>query len=135
MARPRKRIALFSSNEVDLNTWEYPLWVRGWGVTRLKTKEAATDLIQSVDPPRVIVIIYQSYQTTLLLCDMASRVGVGTIVLRPARCAHAMELCADRVCVLGRETMADVLENIKVLADRKRGPKPIPAAQEKVAVM
>ena len=138
--RPKKNILCVDDNEQVLSVRTFLLETRGYRVTAATTPQEALAYLQSAPPGSI----------DLLLCDLLMPQMDGNELVRRAKQLHpslpAMIVSgtvtgfdragrADVFLPKGASSAAEMLERIRVLVARKRGPKkavlpsPVPADQ------
>ncbi len=133
--RPKKVILYVDDNEAILSVRTFLLETRGYRVIPVQTASAALDIIARHEPGTLDLLI-----TDLLLPGMD-----GNELVRRAKQLHPLlpamivsgtvqaqdrALAADAFMPKGAASPAELLDKIRVLVARKRGPKkhvPIPA--------
>jgi CheY-like chemotaxis protein len=121
--RPKKKILLLAPFEERLSTLRFLLATSGYAVTGVATAPEALELLRQ-----------QQFELLLLdlptpgideLLDAAH--AIDPFMRSLAMCANAGDitrgLCADAI-FQRRPTSADLLERVKILCCRKRGPYP-----------
>ena len=126
--RPKKNILCVDDNEQVLSVRTFLLETRGYRVTALTCPQEALAFIQNSVPGSI----------DLLLCDLLMPQMDGNELVRRAKQLHpslpAMIVsgtvtaydragCADFFLPKGAASPAEMLERIRVLVARKRGPK------------
>ncbi len=132
--RPKKTILSVDDNEAILSVRTFLLETRGYRVLSAQTANEALDILQHALPGSI----------DLLLCDLLMPQMDGNEIVRRAKQLHpglpAMivsgtvnafdrALCADVFLPKGAASPAEMIERIRILVARKRGPKKAPAAQ------
>jgi DNA-binding response OmpR family regulator len=131
--RPKKKILIVSASEERASILRFTLYVRGFDAAAVLSAEAATVAIREA--------LYD-----LLLCDLplvgveqllakvhASDSGMRTVVLASRRSALPQGLYADAVMAAGY-LPEDLVDRIKIMTARKRGPKPAAKPVDSVPV-
>ena len=126
--RPKKSILCVDDNEQLLSVRKFLLETRGYRVLTATTSHDALDLIRSIAPGSI----------DLLLCDLIMPQMDGNELVRRAKHLHpglpAMIVSGtvtsfDRACAAdvflpkGASSASEMLERIRILVARKRGPK------------
>ena len=126
--RPKKVILCVDSNEHTLACRTFLLETRGYRVVALNTSHAALDHLEASLPGTV----------DLLLCDLMMPVMDGAELVRRARdlrpglptllisgtvTAFERGSAADSFLPKGASSSAELLERVRILVARKRGPK------------
>jgi CheY-like chemotaxis protein len=126
--RPKKTILCVDDNEQILSVRTYLLTTRGYRVVCLQSAREALDHIEQSVPGSI----------DLLLCDLLMPQMDGNELVRRAKQIHpgmpAMivsgtvtsfdrAICADVFLPKGTYSPAEMIERIRVLVARKRGPK------------
>ncbi len=126
--RPKKTILCVDDNEQILSVRTYLLTTRGYRVVCLLSAREALDYIEQAVPGSI----------DLLLCDLLMPQMDGNELVRRAKQIHpglpAMiisgtvtsfdrAICADVFLPKGASSAAEMIERIRVLVARKRGPK------------
>jgi two-component system, OmpR family, response regulator CpxR len=126
--RPKKTILCVDDNEQILSVRTYLLTTRGYRVVCLQSAPEALDYIEQSVPGSI----------DLLLCDLLMPQMDGNELVRRAKQIHpalpAMivsgtvnsfdrAICADVFLPKGSYSPAEMIERIRVLVARKRGPK------------
>jgi two-component system response regulator CpxR len=132
--RPKKIILCVDDNEQVLSVRTFLLETRGYRVIQAPTAQEALEVIQQAAPGAI----------DLLLCDLLMPQMDGNELVRRAKQLHpsmpAMivsgtvnaadrAICADVFLPKGASSPAEMIERIRVLVARKRGPKKAVAAQ------
>lgn len=141
--RPKKTILCVDSNESILSVRTFFLETRGYRVLPAQTAHGALELIERSLPGSI----------DLLLCDLLMPQIDGNEIVRRAKQLHpslpAMivsgtvnsidrALAADVFLPKGAASPAEIIERIRVLVARKRGPRktvspPVPTLAQAVA--
>jgi CheY-like chemotaxis protein len=136
--RPKKTILCVDDNEQILSVRTYLLTTRGYRVVCLQSAREALELIEQSVPGSI----------DLLLCDLLMPQMDGNELVRRAKHIHpglpAMivsgtvtsfdrAICADVFLPKGAYSPAEMIERIRVLVARKRGPKKASIARPTVA--
>ncbi len=126
--RPKKSILCVDDNEQLLSVRKFLLETRGYRVLTASTSHDALDLIRSTAPGSI----------DLLLCDLIMPQMDGNELVRrakqlqpglPAMIVSGTVTSFDRACAAdvflpkGASSASEMLERIRVLVARKRGPK------------
>jgi two-component system, OmpR family, response regulator CpxR len=126
--RPKKTILCVDDNEQILSVRTYLLTTRGYRVVCLQSAREALDYIEQSVPGSI----------DLLLCDLLMPQMDGNELVRRAKQVHpalpAMivsgtvtsfdrAICADVFLPKGAYSPAEMIERIRILVARKRGPK------------
>jgi two-component system response regulator CpxR len=138
--RPKKTILCVDDNEQILSVRTYLLTTRGYRVVCLQSAREALDYIEQTAPGSI----------DLLLCDLLMPQMDGNELVRRAKQLHpglpAMivsgtvssfdrAVCADVFLPKGASSAAEMIERIRVLVARKRGPKKAVVAQPAVSAL
>ena len=119
MPRPGKQILVFSADEMNLSVISFVLRIHGYRVCRAQTKKDATDILQ------------RNSQLALLLIDEGFSPEIGHQIEQQKRETRP-ELATYRIYPATTWTIA--LKDIRVVAQRKRGPAPKkPVLREKIS--
>lgn len=126
--RPKKTILCVDDNETVLSVRTFLLETRGYRVLTAQTAQSALETIERSLPGSI----------DLLLCDLLMPQMDGNEIVRRAKQLHpglpAMivsgtvnsfdrALCADVFLPKGAASPAEMMERIRILVARKRGPK------------
>jgi two-component system response regulator CpxR len=126
--RPKKTILCVDDNEQVLSVRTYLLTTRGYRVVCHQNAREALDYIEQAVPGSI----------DLLLCDLLMPQMDGNELVRRAKQIHpglpAMivsgtvtsfdrAICADAFLPKGASSAAEMMERIRILVARKRGPK------------
>ncbi len=132
--RPKKIILCVDDNEQVLSVRTFLLETRGYRVVQALSSQEALEYIQQAMPGTI----------DLLLCDLLMPQMDGNELVRRAKHLHpslpAMivsgtvnaadrAVCADVFLPKGASSPAEMIERIRVLVARKRGPKKAVVAQ------
>ncbi len=132
--RPKKTILCVDDNEQVLSVRTFLLETRGYRVITAHTAQQALEYLENSIPGSV----------DLLLCDLLMPQMDGNELVRRAKQIHpglpAMivsgtvnafdrAICADVFLPKGASSPAEMIERIRVLVARKRGPRKAPAPQ------
>lgn len=134
--RPKKRILLVGASEDRLSILKFMLVTRGFAVASAVGAAAAVEQLRA-----------ESYD--LLLCDHWPLPGIEhllnqayeidsatrSLVLAPALATSPAGLNTDAILLRGGCSSAELLERVKVLTARKRGPRPTRKQPVAVPVM
>ncbi len=126
--RPRKTILCVEDNEQILSVRKFMLETRGYRVIALTNSHAALEYLEGTPPGSVDLLL-----TDLLLPGMdgnelARRAkqmhpGIPTLLVSGVVSNYDRAGAADAFLPKGACTPAEMLDRIRVLATRKRGPK------------
>ena len=126
--RPKKTILCVDDNEQVLSVRTYLLTTRGYRVVCHQTSREALDYIEQSLPGSI----------DLLLCDLVMPQMDGNELVRRAKQLHPglpsmivsgtvtsfdRAICADAFLPKGACSAAEMIERIRILVARKRGPK------------
>ena len=126
--RPKKTILCVDGNETVLSVRTFLLETRGYRVLSARSSNEALELLERLLPGSL----------DLILCDLVMPQMDGNELVRRAKQLHpglpAMiisgtvnsfdrALCADVFLPKGAATPAEMIERIRILVARKRGPK------------
>ena len=132
--RPKKTILCVDDNEQVLSVRTFLLETRGYRVITAHTAQQALEYLENSVPGSI----------DLLLCDLLMPQMDGNELVRRAKQMHpglpAMivsgtvnafdrAICADVFLPKGASSPAEMIERIRVLVARKRGPRKAPTAQ------
>jgi two-component system response regulator CpxR len=132
--RPKKIILCVDDNEQVLSVRTFLLETRGYRVLQANSSQEALEQIQQAVPGTI----------DLLLCDLLLPQMDGNELVRRAKqlhpCLPAMivsgtvnaadrAVCADVFLPKGASSPSELLERIRVLVARKRGPRKVLAPQ------
>lgn len=133
--RPRKTILCVDDNEQILSVRKFLLETRGYRVLTQRSAAEALDFLGSALPGSVDLLL-----TDLLLPGMdgnelvrrakEAHPGLPTLVVSGTVSSFERAIAADAFLPKGASTPAELLDRIRVLVTRKRGPKkamPAPA--------
>jgi len=123
--RPKKRILLIDSSETRLSTRRFVLETRGLAVAGASTPEEARDLANSFQPEVIVAAWpFTSGDLVRLLDQIREELPFAPSLLIAETLVEAPAVVADATVLKGSCSMAEIVERIKILAARKRGPRP-----------
>jgi DNA-binding response OmpR family regulator len=143
--RPKRRVLVVSMDEAELSVWSYMLAIRGFYVLEASSAE---DAIERFRTQRIDVCVVSLVSGGNTASAPALDGNVLVIALKSINAEVPMILIGEKVkpgfphaadAFLGRGTLpADLVERVKVMAGRKRGPKstklpaPLSVARQRV---
>lgn len=132
--RPKSRILIVGSNEDRLGVLAFLLSTNAYAVTCASSIDNARELTLTKDWELLIVDLPLDNVQSLLLTARAAKEGQRTLALAPY-----LKFCPEGLfvdCFLpGKITSAEMLERLKVLCARKRGPRPLRKLVESAPVI
>lgn len=130
--RPKKRILLANQNEIRLSLLRYQLTIHGYAVfSAVSAQEARTCFENYL--PELLIAAFELPGLAELLADLHQHEWpCSQMVIAPAR-KELGSLSAD--AILCDPTAAELLERVKLLVARKRGPKPVRSVLSEMRLM
>jgi len=124
--RPKKRILLIDSNENRQSMRRFVFETRGLAVFSASTPDEARDLSRDAHPDVVIAVWPFTGGDLAQLVDQVREEApfAPSLLIVENLSVPPTSIVADATMCKGAFSMADVVERIKVLAARKRGPRP-----------
>ena len=133
--RPKKVILCVDDNETALSLRTFLLETRGYRVINVTASYEALEILERTPPGGIDLLI-----ADLLLPGMdgnelvrrakALNPGLPALIVSGTVASHERALAADAFLPKGASTPAELLEKVRVLVARKRGPrKQMPAPQ------
>jgi DNA-binding response OmpR family regulator len=124
--RPKKRILVIDSSETRLSTRRFVLETRGLAVAGASTPDEARDLANSFQPEVIVAAWpFTSGDLGRLLGQLHDELPFApTLLIAESLVESPSSVTADATVLKGGCSMAEIVERIKILAARKRGPRP-----------
>jgi two-component system response regulator CpxR len=141
--RPRKTILYVEDNEQILSVRKFLLETRGYRVVALSNGREALDFLRNAIPGSVDLLMSDLLMPQMDGNELIRRAkqlqpGLPTLLLSGTVTNFERATAADAFLPKGACTPAEVLDRIRILVARKRGPKKhvqsAPAATEHVAM-
>lgn len=126
--RPKKVILCVDDNETALSLRTFLLETRGYRVVNVSTSQEALEILERAVPGAIDLLI-----TDLLLPGMdgnelvrrakGMHAGLPALIVSGTVASYERALAADAFLPKGASTPAELLEKVRVLVARKRGPR------------
>ncbi len=133
--RPKKVILCVDSNEQTLSVRAFLLETRGYRVISAATSQEALEVLERIVPGTLDLLIADLLLPGMDGNELVRRAKqmhptLPTLIVSGTVAAYDRALAADAFLPKGAGTAAELLERIRVLVARKRGPKKhVPAPQ------
>jgi two-component system, OmpR family, response regulator CpxR len=132
--RPKKVILCVDDNEQALSVRTFLLETRGYRVLAVQTAQEALDILERTVPGTLDLLIADLLMPGMDGNDLVRRAKqmhpmLPALIVSGSVAAYDRALAADAFLPKGAGTAAELLEKIRVLVARKRGPKkhmPVP---------
>ena len=123
--RPKKRILLIDSNEYHLSVRRFLLDTHRFAVTGAQTSKEALQLADECMPEAIVAVWPFTGGDLGRLLNYLHEIfpGVPSILICENLSAPPEGVVADAVMLRGACSPAEILDRVKVLSARKRGPK------------
>lgn len=126
--RPKKTILCVDDNEQTLSVRKFLLETRGYRVLAVQTSREALDLLENSGPGSVDLLISDFLMPQMDGNELIRRAkelspGLPTMLVSGSVKAYERGITADAFLPKGACAPVELLERIRVLVARKRGPK------------
>lgn len=126
--RPRKTILCVESNEQMLSVRKFMLETRGYRVVALPSAQAALEHLERAMPGSIDLLLAEVALPTMDGNDLVRRAkqihpSLPTLLISGMAASYDRGAAADVFLPKGASTPAEMLDRIRVLVTRKRGPK------------
>lgn len=130
MARPRKVILLVDGDERRLSTRRFLLETRGFAVLAVESAVQALEVLADAHPGRIDCMLTQLQLPEMGGVELARRAKEMCAWLPVAIVSERVECLAEHVADVflpkGASSAAELVDRMKMLTARKRGPKQHP---------
>ncbi len=137
--RPKKVILCVDDNEQTLSVRTFLLETRGYRVINATTSKEALEILERTAPGTLDLLIADLLMPGMDGNELVRRAkqilpGLPALIVSGTVASYDRALAADAFLPKGAGTAAELLEKIRVLVARKRGPKKhVPAPQPQPA--
>jgi DNA-binding NtrC family response regulator len=142
--RPRKKVLCVSANEQRLSCQTFLLETRGFCVLPAASAEDALTILEASRPATIHVMVAEwEMQQGMMDGDELTRrakqlhAGLPVLLLSYEICGHDHHLFADVFLPKGCNAPAELVERVRTMAARKRGPKAfsVPSSEATIATI
>ena len=132
--RPRKTILCVDDNEQVLSVRKFLLETRGYRVLAMRTGSEAIDFLRNALPTSIDLLLADLLLPGMDGNELARRAkelhpGLPTLIVSGTVGHFDRAVAADAFLPKGASTPAELLDRIRVMVTRKRGPKKAVAPQ------
>jgi len=126
--RPKKTILLVESNEQVLSVRTFMLETRGYKVIQCETSRQALEIVQQSIPGSIDLLLTDLLMPQMDGNELVRRAkhrmpGLPAMIVSGTVTSYDRAIAADAFLPKGASSAAEMLERIKILVARKRGPK------------
>lgn len=126
--RPRKLILCVESNEQVLSVRKFLLETRGYRVVACASSAEALDYLQAATPGSIDLLMSDLLLPQMDGNELVRRAkqlmpGLPTLIVSNTVTGYDRAAAADAFLPKGASTPAEILDRIRILVARKRGPK------------
>jgi len=126
--RPRKTILCVEDNEQVLSVRKFLLETRGYRVVALASGAEALDFLREAMPGSVDLLMSDLIMPQMDGNELVRRAkqmhpGLPALLVSGTVTSFERAACADAFLPKGTSTPAEILERVRILVARKRGPK------------
>ena len=120
--RPRKKILCFDEDEKELSIFKFVLETRGYLVLEAHTPQEAIEIFTASFPVDLVLVAdYENTRQQLVVT--LNNLGPHIPIMILGSASYESNVAAAMVCKY-RCSSAELLERVKLMSTRKRGPKP-----------
>ena len=139
--RPKKVILCVDDNEQTLSVRTFLLETRGYRVLSANSSQQALEILERTVPGTLVLLIADLLLPTIDGNELVRRAKqihpmLPTLIVSGTVASYDRALAADAFLPKGAGSAAELLERIRVLVARKRGPKkhvPVPSYSPQAA--